>query len=166
MRKSLLIIVLSIITSFSYSQDCLKSKTDGDGKSIESLVKACLECISGKKGEKRDWKRFENLFLPTAQLSYVICKNDSAYTRVTQIDMFIDMNSAGYEKYDFFEKQLNMKVQKFGHLANVCQKYEKRSNAFEGKKRGYNFFQLVFERNRWWVLNLVWQSESDIHKVK
>ena len=39
-----------------------------DHKSIESIIAATYDVISGAKGEKRDWKRFKALFHPQARL--------------------------------------------------------------------------------------------------
>ncbi len=47
--------------------------------SIDGILKEMLDIISGKKGKKRDWKAFENLFLPTA--SFSVLSQDESYPR-------------------------------------------------------------------------------------
>ncbi|MCI0444796.1 hypothetical protein L0152_16510 [bacterium] len=41
--------------------------------------------------------------------------------------------------------------------------YESRRNADDPKPfmRGINSFQLLFDGNRWWVINVMWQHESE-----
>jgi len=37
----------------------------------------------------------------------------------------------------------------------------------DGKEieKGVNSFQLAFVDNRWWIVNLIWDSETDKHKL-
>jgi hypothetical protein len=46
-------------TLFSQS----KNQYDQYVSSISTISEAILQSLSGKKGEKRDWERFRNLFL-------------------------------------------------------------------------------------------------------
>jgi hypothetical protein len=57
-------------------------------------------------------------------------------------------------------------VQIFGNMAHVFSVFESRSEP--GAKpfdRGINSIQLCYEQNRWWVVNIMWTSETPENPV-
>jgi hypothetical protein len=139
--------------------------TDGDVSSIEGITTATLQSISGDKGEKRDWKRFRKLFWPTAQLNAIFHKGDSTWLKINTIDEFVSLAGTWYEDNGFREYKFKNKTETFGDLAHVFQPYG--ASLEDGKEieRGVNSFQLAFVNNRWWIVNLIWDSETDKHKL-
>ena len=152
-----------LLVSFSlYSQ---KKQYADDVTSPEAISEAILKSISGNKGEKRDWTRFRNLFLPSAQLNAVYHQNDSTWLKVNSIETFIQLAGTWYEENGFKEYSFKIKIEKFGNISHVFQSYG--ASLADGKEieRGVNSFQLVFLEGRWWIVNLLWDSETKSSKL-
>ncbi len=66
------------------------------------------------------------------------------------------------EKDGFFEKEIGRKIEQFGNIMHVFSTYESRRKAEEAKPfmRGINSIQLWNDGKRWWIVNVLWQSES------
>ena len=61
-----------------------------DVSSINSILNALYEVISGEKGEERDWDRERNLFHPKARLIVVRKDEDNHLdTKIMTCDEFI-----------------------------------------------------------------------------
>lgn len=132
-----------------------------DVSSVDNITAAVLESISGAKGQKRDWKRFKNLFWPTAQLNAVFHKDDSTWMTINTIDRFISLAGTWYEDNGFKEYKFKHKVETFGNIAHVFQSYGAALEDGVEIERGINSFQLAYIDNRWWVVNLIWDSETE-----
>jgi len=161
--KILLLITLALLTATR-----LRAQTPTahkDVSSIENITKATLESISGNRGAERDWKRFRKLFWPTAQLNALFHKGDSTWLKVNTLDEFVLSAGTWYKDNGFKEYELKSRVDKFGDLAHVFQSYGASWAGGAETERGINSFQLAYIDNRWWIVNLLWDSETDKHKL-
>lgn len=164
MMKIFLILSLLFTPILVLGQNC-HERYAADVETPENIVTAVLESISGDKGEERDWARFRNLFLPTAQLNAVFHRNDSSWVKINTISEFIDKAGTWYIDNGFHEYAYKNKVDVFGNIAHVFQSYGA-SIANEGEiERGINSFQLVYDKGRWWIVNLIWDSETETVKI-
>lgn len=136
-----------------------------DVNSVENLVTAVLETISGDKGVARDWERFQNLFLPTAKLNAVYYKNDSARVNTYTVDEFIAASGTWYADNGFQEYAYKNQIDTFSNIANVFQSYGAKLADGVEVSRGINSYQLVYTQNRWWIVSLIWNDETDDNKV-
>jgi hypothetical protein len=161
--KALIIATLTILTVTRLNGQ--NPTVDKDVSSIDGITTAILESISGDKDEKRDWKRFRKLFWPTAQLNAIFHKGDSTWLKVNTIDEFVSLAGTWYEDNGFKEYKFKNKTEIFGDIAHVFQSYG--ASLADGKEieRGVNSFQLAFVDKRWWIVNLIWDSETDKHKL-
>jgi hypothetical protein len=140
-------------------------RSDDDVSSIENITTAILQSISGDAGEKRNWNRFRNLFHPLAQISAIFHKGDSAWIKIHTINEFISHAGTWYEENGFREYKYKSKVEEFGNIAQVFQSYG--AALADGKEieRGINSYQLAFIDNRWWIISLMWDSETAKQKL-
>ena len=132
-----------------------------DVASIESLIKATYEVISGPAGP-RDWNRFQSLFLPQAQMGAIVVtpQGQKAFHSITP-QSYQRSNAPFFQQSGFYEEELQRQVLQFGNVATVQSSYQFRF-APSGKveQRGVNYFTLVKSDNRWWIANLTWQDEE------
>jgi hypothetical protein len=135
-----------------------------DVQSIESLLAATYDVISGPAGKKRDWDRFRSLFYPGARLIPTGKRpgETEVRSRVLTPEDYVQRSSAGLEKEGFFERGVSNKVDRYGNIAHVFSTYESRHNSDDAKpfQRGINSFQMVFDGKRWWVMTILWQGET------
>jgi len=158
-----------LIFFFALLSPCMAQSTidkySSDTKSVESAVTAALACISGDKGAARDWERFRNLFLPTAQLNAVFHKNDSTWVSVNSLDDFIVKAGTWYVDNGFHEYAIKNQIDIFGNIAHVFQSYGAKTEDDGEIGRGINSYQLAFDKGRWWIVNLIWDSETEEIKI-
>ncbi len=134
-----------------------------DVDSLDHIVAAVYDVISGPAGE-RDWDRMRGLFRPEiARLMSVGQDKDGKIgMRSFTPDEYIE-NAGGYfAENPFYERQLSRKVEQFGHIAHVFSTYESVTEP-EGEPfdRGINSIQLLWDEDRWWVVSIYWDRETE-----
>jgi hypothetical protein len=135
-----------------------------DVKSIDSIVAALYDVISGPAGQKRDWNRFRSLFWPGARLMPLAKPPDKPnyVVRMLTVEEFISRTEPFFAKEGFFESALVNHVDQWAQIAQVFSSYESRHE--KGEKpfaRGINSIQIFNDGQRWWVLNVFWEGESE-----
>ena len=137
---------------------------EGDVRSIESILAATYDVISGPAGKKRDWDRFRSLFYPGARLIPTGKRpnENEVRARVLTPDDYVERSAPFLEKEGFFERGVSNKIERFGNIAQVFSTYESRHNAGDAQpfQRGINSFQLVNDGKRWWIMTIMWQAET------
>ncbi|HKN73957.1 MAG TPA: hypothetical protein VJW94_02170 [Candidatus Acidoferrum sp.] len=132
-----------------------------DVSTIEGIVTASYETISGGVGVPRQWGRDRTLFDPNSRSVAVgvNAKTGAVTTRGTTEQEFADEADASLVKDGFTERELKHVIKRFGNVATVLSSYE--GSVASGKviTRGVNIFQLYFDGKRWWILSMVWDEE-------
>ena len=139
-----------------------------DVNSVDAILTALYSVISGPKGQPRDWDRMRSLFIPDARLipARVIQPPQGATAThadaiILTIDGYIARSSGNMTTNGFFERGIHNEVQQFGNIVQVWSTYESRHNADDPTPfaRGINSFQLLKDGDRYWVVNIFWDSE-------
>lgn len=133
-----------------------------DVGSIDAILAAVYDVISGPAGKKRDWDRMRSLFIPGARLIPTGPRPGGAYgSRVLTVEDYVTRGSALFEKEGFFEKEIARKTESFGQIAHVFSTYEARHSPDEKPFiRGINSIQLMNDGKRWWIVTIFWQAED------
>jgi hypothetical protein len=135
-----------------------------DVASVDAIMAAVYDVISGPAGQKRDWDRMRSLFYPGARLIPTAPKKDGDGFRVTSYSVqdYIDRASPYFEKNGFSEKEIARRTEKWGNILQAFSTYESRHEAKDAAPfaRGINSFQLFFDGTRWWVVTIYWQEET------
>ena len=136
-----------------------------DVESIDAIVSAAYDVISGPAGKKRDWDRERSLFYPGARLiptASVPGRNDVALEpQVLDVEAYIARAEPLLQK-GFYEREVARRTEQFGRIAHVWSSYESRHSPSESAPfmRGINSFQLFNDGQRWWILSIYWQHET------
>ena len=132
-----------------------------DVGTIEGIVKASYETISGGVGVPRQWGRDRTLFDPNSRsvAVQVDAKTGAVTTHGMTEQEFADAEDASAVKNGFTEREIRHVVHRFGNVATVLSSYEGSDAAGKRKSRGVNIFQLYFDGKRWWILSMVWDDE-------
>ena len=132
-----------------------------DVASVDALVSAYYEVISGPAGEARDWDRFRSLFLPEAR--FITAKTISGRSATINLtpEQFIRFNQKYFEGSGYFEAEVNRRTDTFGNIAHVFSTYEARHKLSEPEpySRGINSIQILGDGRRWWIANVMWDYE-------
>jgi hypothetical protein len=139
-----------------------------DVKSPEAIVSAVYSVISGGKGQARDWDRMRSLFVPDARLIPAVAASAAnggaghSDVLMLSVDGYIERSGSRLTSDGFFERSIHNEMEQFGNIVQVWSTYESRHNLDDVKPfaRGINSFQLLKDGDRYWVVNIFWDSES------
>ena len=157
-----------MVVDFGMKMKKLLKQYKDDVSSIDSIVDALYDVISGDRGEARDWDRERNLFHPEARLIVVNKEEDGHLeTNVMTSDGFIQYARPFLDGESFYEYEIFREVEEFGHVAHIWSTYgSKRSkDDFEPYTRGINSIQLLNDQKRWWVISIYWNRETDEFQI-
>jgi len=167
MRKNLLLtffIVLFLSLNSMAQTPETKEANPADVASIDAIMKAVYDVISGDAGQKRDWDRFRSLFYKDARL---IPTGKNPTTGVTSANAlspedYIKRASPRMAQEGFFEREKARRVEIYGNIAHVFSTYESFHSLSDKKPfiRGINSFQLFNDGTRWWIITIFWQGET------
>jgi hypothetical protein len=135
-----------------------------DVQTIDDIIYALYDAISGSAGEARDWERLRSLFAPHARLAQVLTEPDGApKVQFYGIEVFIDEAERYFRQQSFYEVEIARRAERFGNIAHVFSTYEARAapDAPSTLGRGINSIQLCYEKGRWWVVSMAWDSERE-----
>lgn len=136
-----------------------------DVATMDSIVAALYDVISGPAGQKRNWDRFRSLFAPGARLIPTgrNPQTGEVASRVRTPEEYITRSAPLLEENGFFEREISRRTEKFGNIAHLFSTYESRHKAEDEKPfaRGINSIQLMNDGKRWWVVTIFWQGEDD-----
>ena len=134
-----------------------------DVESVDAIIAAVYDVISGPAGAERDWDRMRSLFLPDARLIPSAPSPNGGYQhRYMALDEWIEGAAQFFAANPFFEVEIARVDEKYGHIAHAFSTYESRREA-DGDPftRGINSFQLLNDGERWWIVNIFWQGETE-----
>jgi hypothetical protein len=148
-----------------------------DVDTLDHVVAALYDVISGPAEKKRDWDRFRSLFaggarlIPTVALrspgtppDAPLTSNEIYAPRVLSVDDYVARAASRMASEGFFERESARRVEQFGHIAHVFSTYESRHAADDAKpfQRGINSIQLVNDGKRWWIVTIFWEGETTV----
>lgn len=133
-----------------------------DVASIDAIIAALYDVISGPAGKVRDWDRFRGLFAPGARLIPTGRRPDgSQVMRTLTPEEYATNIGPQLERGGFFEREIGRKVDQFGGIAQVFSAYDSKRTLADSLPfaRGINSIQLLNDGKRWWVVTIFWDSE-------
>ncbi|MFL6590700.1 MAG: hypothetical protein ACJ8M4_11070 [Chthoniobacterales bacterium] len=137
-----------------------------DLSSVDALINAAYDVISGPAGKRRDWARERSLFFPGARLIPTAMEpgeNESGLVpQFLDVEAYIERVEPFFKDKGFYEKEVARRTEEYGRIAQVWSTYESRHDKFDAEPfmRGINSFQLFNDGARWWIVNIYWQHES------
>lgn len=138
-----------------------------DVRSVDAILAALYDVISGPAHQPRDWNRFRSLFIPDARL---------IPTRHSKTDNSADVAPYTPEQYQeratplleqgFFERGIHNTTESFGDIVHVFSTYESRKTKDGAPfQRGINSIQLLKDGNRYWIVTILWDGESPANPI-
>jgi hypothetical protein len=171
-RRAFHLLLASLLfTGAIMAQDPPSSKTPAtaptanaeDVKSVDAILSALYDVISGPAEKKRNWDRMRSLFVPGARLIPTVAARTGGYrSPVLTVDEFITQSEPALAKMGFFEKEIARRTDGFGQIMHAFSTYESRHSPDDPKpfQRGVNSIQLMNDGSRWWIITIFWQGED------
>jgi hypothetical protein len=138
-----------------------------DVASIDAIIKAAYDSISGPAGKKRNWERERSLYYPGARLIPTGTPSTELAPEILDVEGFIARVESFVTEQGFYEKEIARRVEQFGQIAHVWSTYESRHDPSDPEPfmRGINSIQLFNDGKRWWIVSIYWQHESAQHPL-
>jgi hypothetical protein len=133
-----------------------------DVSSVDGIIAAVYDVISGPAGQARDWDRWRTLFVDGARLIPVARAQDgSSRARIMTPEDYVGGAGPMLERDGFFEVEIGRVQESFGQITHLFSSYESRRSPSDPAPfaRGINSFQLFNDGTRWWVVSIMWDSE-------
>lgn len=158
--------LFQLLATLMFTANALQAqvKYEKDVASIDALIKASYEVVSGEKGAKRQWERDLYLHHPKAIYSY--------YDRAKGKQIAMSLQEFHKETDEmvlstaFYEIEVNREVRVFGNIAQVWSTYETYiEKGGKVARRGINSIQLIFENNRWYIISWIFSGETETNRI-
>jgi hypothetical protein len=133
-----------------------------DVGSLDAIIAAFYDVVSGPAGEERDWARDSTLYLPGVRFVVVSRSDDGALVaRSFDHGTWASGSNESLER-GFYEHEIHRVTRRFGPIADVFSTYEWRTSE-DGPigGRGINSIQLFDDGQRWWITGAIWASEEE-----
>ncbi len=133
-----------------------------DVASVDAILAALYDVISGPAGQRRNWDRMRSLFVPGARLMPTGRRPDgSGAIQVWTVDQYIERVGPRLEESGFFERELARRTERYGNIVHAFSTYDSKRLASDPQPfaRGINSIQLWNDGQRWWVVSIFWEGE-------
>ena len=124
------------------------SMASADTDSIDDIINAYYDVVSGSVGHEFDSKRDQNLHAENAIITKFDDKNN-----FQRHDLITEQQSVPkiYTE-SFYEIEVSREVQRYENIAHVWSEFEIRETKdSESFSSGFNSISLYFKDDRWWI---------------
>ncbi|HEY6490597.1 MAG: hypothetical protein WCC26_13990 [Terracidiphilus sp.] len=135
-----------------------------DVDTIGDIVRAFYSAISAPSGGKLDQNRLRSLFVPGGRIVSNVPRDSAGVVdlRFLSPDGYAAISDAHTATAGFFDRNPANQIERFGVMAHVHSMFESRSHVDdpEPMARGIKSFELLNNRNRWYIVEVYWGLES------
>jgi hypothetical protein len=166
-HRSAVLLFTFLLTAFSVAQEPTKPSSrhvevasmtarPEDVSTLDGVMKAYYDVISGPAGQPRQWARDRTLYTP--EVSFVIISDDADGTPVAKQlthQEFVDDSDAEVVKGGFYEKEIHRIVHRYDNWANVVSTSQSRRTP-DGPVIGHSIdnLDLFWDGHRWWIMHV------------
>ena len=133
---------------------------DRDVATLDGILAAFYEVISGAAGVPRQWGRDRTLYIPGVRFVSLGSSGGRIRASVYDHQAYVDATDSFFVSKGFFEREIHRTTVRFGNFTQVLSTYESRTTA-DGPviARGINSVQTFWDGGRWWIAGAVWDDE-------
>ena len=144
-------LVLALLVPASAAGQDWPTPAPEDVSTIDGIMKAYYEVVSGPAGSPRNWDRDKSLHIPQALVVITGTQGDSLVVRPVTIAEW-HQQSGDVQQNGFFEYEIARQVRQHGSTVHVWSTYEWRPapDAPVGG-RGVNSIEMVWDGSRYWI---------------
>jgi len=138
-----------------------------DVSTLDGIMKAFYDVISGPPGQPRQWSRDRTLYMPEIRfVAMSVNQKGRPEARIASHQQFVDVANAVLVKDGFYEQEIHRATQRFGNIAHIWSTYESRNTA-DGPiiARGINSIELFWDGTRWWIASNIWDDERPDNSI-
>ncbi|HVX28578.1 MAG TPA: hypothetical protein VHB70_19670 [Parafilimonas sp.] len=166
--KLAIFIVLFSLSLTAFSQDNGNNNNDDDTayqlSTVDGIIHALYDVISGPVGQERDWAAFRNLFAENAHMYIAVPDKDSgSILKSITPEEYSDRNQTRLSDIGFTENELYRITNTYGAGTQVFSTYESHytdKNGVEDITKGINNIQLFFDGDRYFIVSIFWDANA------
>lgn len=136
-----------------------------DVSSIDGMVKAFYETISGPVGTPRQWGRDRTLYAPGIQFFSIVRSGGKVSVRRLNHSQYVNSNNESLVRDGFMETEIGRVTRRFGNIAHVFSTYQWQTADKKASGRGINSIEMLFDGKRWWITAASWDEETPENKI-
>jgi hypothetical protein len=132
-----------------------------DVSTLDGIIEAFYEVVSGPAGEPRQWSRDRTLYIPGVRfVSMNVNTQGEPVPHVMDHQQFVDSSDAEVTTKGFFEWEIHRETKRFGNITHIFSTYESHTTK-DGPviARGVNSIELFWDGKRWWIAGAIWEEE-------
>ena len=138
----------------------MKPALESDVSTLDAILRAAYDVLSGPAGQPRDWGRYRTLFIEGARLMPVVAvPGEMPRVRQLTLEDYIRRVEPIFAVEHFWERETSRQTEILGRVAHVLSRYESLRNPngppFE---TGANSMQLFYDDTRWWIVSVIWNT--------
>jgi len=136
-----------------------------DVATLDGIIRAFYETISGGKGVARQWSRDRTLYIPDVR--FVSMSENSGQIRagILNHQQYVNSTNESLVAEGFQEKEISRTVRRFGNIAHVFSTYEFSTESGKDRGRGVNSLELYWDGTRWWISAVSWDEERSNNPI-
>lgn len=146
----------------------MKPALPSDVSTLDGILHAAYEVLSGPARQPRDWERYRTLFVDGARLMPVVAPTEREpgkgpgarpHVRQLSLDDYIRRVEPIFAVENFWERETSRQVEMIGRVAHVLSRYESlRDPNGPPFETGANSMQLFYDDTRWWIVSVMWNT--------
>jgi hypothetical protein len=137
-----------------------------DVATVDGMVQAYYDVITGPAGQPRQWSRDRSLYIPSVRFVATGVAQGRPYARVMEHQDFVDGSDSLFVHDGFVEREIHRVTRSYGNIVQVFSTYEERRTAGGPVAgRGINALQLFWDGTRWWIASAIWFEEDPSHPI-
>ena len=130
-----------------------------DVSTIDGIIKAFYDTISGPKNQPRQWGRDRTLYMPGVRFLSMSENEGKIRAGIMTHQQYVNSTDRSLVADGFHESEINRIVRRFGNIAHVFSTYEFTNDDKTAKGRGVNSIELYWDGVRWWISFAGWDEE-------
>jgi len=159
-RMIAFLLVASLLASLPIPAGAQEARPE-DVSTIDGIIKAYYEVVSGPAGERADAARDRTLHHPDAWVAIADTDaNGTPVVNLTDLDGYYGDNAPRTE--GFWEWETDRVVQRSGNMVHVWSSYATSlTDGGEPYGEGVNSITLFFDGSRWWIMGWMYDESAD-----
>ena len=138
-----------------------------DVATIDGVVKAFYEVISGGVGQARQWGRDKTLYAPDIRFTAMSAGQDGKpRANIMNHSKYVNSTNEFLISEGFVEREIGRVTRQFGNIAHVFSAYEFTTAGKKLKGRGINSIELYWDGTRWWISAVSWDEERPDNPIR
>jgi hypothetical protein len=158
-------LLLALCLGLPFGASAEPQAEPADVESLDAILTALYEVISGPADKQIDWDRFRSLFIAEG----IVVGDPTGGTSpvVWPIESYIETFDPILTKTDFWEKESARRTESFRGIAHVISTFEGRhtNSSAQPDVMGINSIQLTYDDDRWRIVSIVFQGATSEHPL-